>query len=122
GSMGGDRIVNARIAAQQFVERMIPQDRAAVVPFESGASVTHALSSDHAAAISAIQAIPASGGTAIHAGIQVAADHLIAQGRPDAQWVILLLSDGGSSFSAAVSAAQAAQASGIRIISVGLGS
>ncbi|MGF1531708.1 MAG: LamG-like jellyroll fold domain-containing protein, partial [Puniceicoccaceae bacterium] len=122
GSMGGERIVNARLAATQFIERMIPEDRVAVVPFASSASVTQPLTFDHGAAIDRVRALNASGGTAIHAGINVAAQELLARGRPEAQWVILLLSDGGSHYASAITASQNAQSSGVRIISVGLGS
>lgn len=122
GSMSGDRIVNARLAAMQFLGRLAPQDRAGVVRFTSSATLSEPLTFDHAAAIDTVSGFTASGGTSIHSGISVAAQELLINGRVDARWVILLLSDGGSNYGAAINASQSAQASGVRIISIGLGS
>ncbi|MBP7637710.1 MAG: choice-of-anchor A family protein, partial [Kiritimatiellae bacterium] len=130
GSMYGDnidRINNGIHAANLFAKRLLPHDRAAVVPFCSEGVVVQPLTFDYVAVTSAIPQAPAAcgSGTAIDKGIAVAANHLLAEGRPSAQWVILLLSDGGadgslSTTGAVIAAAQAAQASGIQIISVGL--
>ncbi|MFO7936786.1 MAG: Ig-like domain-containing protein [Kiritimatiellia bacterium] len=120
GSMGGNRIVNARLAAQQFVERLMVDDRAAVVSFTTVGSVLQGLTYDHAAAVSAITPIGSGGGTAIDQGVLAAREHLLNNGRTNAEWVVVLLSDGGSTYATAVAESQAAQAMGVRIMSVGM--
>nr|MDA3875035.1 VWA domain-containing protein [Kiritimatiellia bacterium] len=122
GSMSGDRMVNARLAAMQFLGRLAPQDRAGVVRFTGAATLSKPLTFDHAAAIDTVAGFGAGGSTSIDNGISVGAQELLINGRVDSQWVILLLSDGGSNYGAAMNASQSAQASGVRIISIGLGS
>jgi choice-of-anchor A domain-containing protein len=121
GSMEGGRIVGARLAAQQFVENLKSFDRVAVVAFNSTAFLLEELTFNHQAAADEIIPIIAYGGTAVDQGVAVAANHLLACGRTDADWAIVLLSDGGSDYATAITEAQAAHASGIRILSVGLG-
>ncbi len=121
GSMGGERIVNAKLAAQQFISTLLFEDAVSVASFTSVGTIRINLTTDHAAAATAVDGIGGGGGTAINSGITAAAQVLSSQGRAGALPVIILLSDGGSSYSAAVSAAQSAHAAGFRLISVGLG-
>lgn len=122
GSMQGTPLEQAKQAAVAFVNEMdFASDRIGIVQFSSGASIVQSLSADSAAVTQAIESIGVAGGTAIHAGLEVAFNELNGQLRSDATPVIVLLSDGESDRRAAERAANAAKAADIKIITVALG-
>ncbi|MBN1815455.1 MAG: VWA domain-containing protein, partial [Anaerolineae bacterium] len=123
GSMAGQKLDDAKLAASQFVDFMLfPPDQIGVVSFSDAATVDHALDQDPEGAQAAIAALVSDGGTAIHLGIQAAHTELIGPNHiPSNVQAMIILSDGGSDYGSAVGAADAAKADGIRIFSIGLG-
>lgn len=122
GSMEGTPLEQAKQAAIAFVNEMdFASDRVGIVQFSGGANVVQSLSPDSTAVIQAIENIGVGGGTAIHAGLEVAFNELNGQLRDGALPVIVLLSDGESNRSAAERAANTAKAAGIKIVTVALG-
>lgn len=75
-----------------------------------------------AAALAAIGAMNQSGGTAIDCGINLAVNDFINNGRPGATRTTILFSDGQSSASAAINAANNAAANNVTVNTVFLGS
>ena len=124
GSMGGSALSSLKTAATSFVDNLSSPDEAAAISFNSGATTDQELTTDYAAVQSAINAYTAGGGTSIAAGIDEGADELLngTNATPGASKVMILLSDGNSSSSAAIAAANAAKNAGIRIFTVALGS
>lgn len=123
GSMGGSAITSLRTAATDFVDNLSSPDEAAAISFNSSATTDQELTTNYQAVKNAINAYTAGGGTDIHDGIDEGADELLSgtNATPGASKVMILLSDGNSSASAAVSAANAAKTAGIRIFTIALG-
>jgi RHS repeat-associated protein len=97
-------------------------DRSALVSFNTTASLDAALTFNQQTVTHAVQNLPVGGGSYLHLGIAAARQHLIANGRPEAIPVILVISDGDAEFyNQIVAEANAAINQGIRIISLGLG-
>ena len=99
GSMGGDEIVQAKNASNQFVALLNHGDNIAVSSFESSASVNFSLTtieSDQTKidAQNAINSINASGGTSIGAGMQTGQGELNINSNPNYPQAMILLSDG----------------------------
>lgn len=117
-------------AASLFLDLVdFTENQVAIVPFESGASVAQALSSDGAAVRDALLRIPAPPFLGLWTNITAAVN--TAQGelagprhRADATPVLVLLSDGehnAPTGGSPVTAADAAKAAGTTIITIGLG-
>lgn len=123
GSMSGS-IGDLQNAATGFVDNLASPDEAAAISFATSANLDQELTTDYAAVNSAINAYSAGGGTDIAAGITEANDELMngTNATAGASKVMILLSDGNSNESAAISAAQAAKDDGIRIFTIALGS
>lgn len=83
-----------RDAAKTFVDALLPEDRAAVVDFDSWARVLQPLTTNKDAVKSAINRIDDSGGTNIAAGVGTANSVLINNNDPDRGRVMILLTDG----------------------------
>jgi uncharacterized protein YegL len=98
------------------------QAKIGVVSFDNSARVRIGLSADAGAVIAAINGGPTGGGTDIADGITVGQSVIAGGGRSGAGKVMVLLSDGGSSLSAAVTAATAAKNAGTVIFTVAFGS
>jgi tight adherence protein B len=90
------RIEAAKTAAREFVEGRGPSERIAVVAFSDQARVVHPFSADDGAA-GAVEALGASGGTALWDAVRMAAGMFVDQ--PDTQANIVVLSDGADSAS-----------------------
>jgi Ca-activated chloride channel family protein len=124
GSMGGSAITSLKTAATDFVDNLSSPDEAAAISFASSASVDQELTTTYQDVKNAINAYTAGGGTSIAAGISAGENELIngTNATPGASKVMILLSDGNSSATAAQSAAQSAKDAGIRIFTIALGS
>ncbi len=125
GSMAGQKMAAARSAAITFVSEMnFAVSRVGVVAFSSQATTAIGLSTSPADVIAAIVGIESpTGGTNIGAAIELAAAELEANGRPEVDRIIVLMSDGrpeGDVIDADTAAAQAKSA-GIRIFTIGFG-
>jgi Mg-chelatase subunit ChlD/DNA-binding beta-propeller fold protein YncE len=125
GSMAGTKMDGARSAAVGFVGEMdFNVSRVGVVLFSSDAAMPMGLTSAPASVVDAIVGFgdPA-GGTDIGAGIQVATDELVRNGRSGVPQILIVMTDGrpeGDAVDADV-AARAAKAAGIRVYSIGFG-
>ena len=125
---GGKRKIDAAVeAAIEIVSLLKPTDQAAVIGFNATATVAATLSGDKAALTAALQALPntQAGGTQIDLGLVaglaelLSTRHVAANNRS-----IILVTDGAQSVGqeqAVRDAAAAIKATGIKIVSVGLG-
>jgi len=123
GSMDGS-IGDLQTAANGFVDNLAAPDEAAAISFNSSASLDQELTTNYQAVKDAINLYNDGGGTDIAAGISVGEDELLngTNATVGASKVMILLSDGNSSETAAENAAQAAKDAGIRIFTIALGS
>ncbi len=99
GSMSGAKIADAKVAAKQFVDLMQIGDKVGVVSFASTVSVDYALSKIESSNTkttvkSKINAISASGNTAMGDGLRMAYNQLVNYGDADHPWAIVLMSNG----------------------------
>ena len=121
-------ITDAKEAAKDFLEYLyFVKDRGAVVSFGDVSTLDQGLTNDKGALITAIEAIDAPywpiEETAMGDGIDTANQELITNGRPEAEWITILLSDGQSNRGQdPLDAAQDAADNNITIYTIGLGS
>jgi hypothetical protein len=81
-------------AAKNFVDALLPADRAAIIDFDSFARVLQPLTSDKDAVKSAIDRIDDVGGTSISAGVSAANNVLANNNDAERGRVMILLTDG----------------------------
>jgi predicted ribosomally synthesized peptide with SipW-like signal peptide len=124
GPGGLTRIEALRNSATSFVDNLSSPDEAAAISFTGSAGVDQELTTNYQAVKNAIAQYSAGGSTNIAAGLSVGSNELLngTFATPGASKVIILLSDGGSSASPAIAAADAAKNAGIRIFTIALGS
>jgi len=124
-SMRGDKLAAAKAAAIVFTELLrLPADHVALVAFDGAAVVVQPLSGDIALLRSRIDGLSSSVGTRIDLGLWAALDELDSHGRPDADPVIVMLTDGrpqGGSEGATQLAAEMAAEIGVPVWAIGLG-
>ncbi len=96
GSMSGDRIQYAKRAANRLIEISKPEDKIGLVAFSSDAKVLlpSAEEINKTKAVAAVNKLSASGSTALHAGVSLGADQLIAHLDSKRVNRVVLLSDG----------------------------
>ena len=109
-----------RDAAKIFVDALLPEDRAAVIDFDSSARVLQSLTTNKDAVKGAIDRIDDFGGTNISAGVSTANNVLINNNDPDRGRVMILLTDGDGSWNPYY--LQQAKQGYITIYTIGLGS
>ncbi len=124
GSYEGSKLEGALDAIDQFADNIDPsQDRAGLVAFADNAveyaSLGNATGVTEARS-NVLDAIGLLGGTRVGTGISHAVEQLHSNVRPDAQPVIILLTDGKSQDEPR-DAAQEAEDANIRLITIGLG-
>lgn len=126
GSMGGNKIANAKTAAKLLVDLVEIGSSVGVISFSSGpTSVSSVRTITNTATKTAIKAaidtISAGGGTSIGAAAQFALNRLLSPSIPEGTKVVFLLSDGqsGDNALAPIPAYQAAQ---VPIFAFGYGS
>jgi Ca-activated chloride channel family protein len=127
GSMGGDKIEDAKRAAAALVGALRPDDGVALVAYSDRAEVLVELAPvrvHRAGALSAIGRLEAGGGTAIAAGLEAGLAQL-THDASDRVRRIVLLSDGqdtsGADPASIVAAAERARAAGASVSTVGIG-
>jgi len=123
GSMTGQALTDAKAAIISTIATMGPQDRAALVTFDSIARVAQPLTADKAVLTAATQRAVAAGNTAIYDAVALSLD-VLGQVPATQRRAIVLLTDGADTASALdrdTTAARAGQA-GIPIFAVGFGS
>jgi tight adherence protein B len=128
-SMTGAKLAAAKQAAATFVNLLDlrpGQDRAAVVGFNTTASLAQVLTANRAAVQAGLAGLVTSPGTRIDLGLELATAELTGSRRRGlADRVIVLLSDGlpqAGSENASVTAGAQARAAGIGLWAIGLGS
>ena len=123
GSMGGSPLSALKTAANGFVDNLSSPDEAAAISFSTTATTDQELTTNYQAVKNAINSYSAGGGTSIAAGIAEGADELLngTNATVGASKVMILLSDGQSNASAALSEADDAKDAGIRIFTIALG-
>lgn len=122
-SMGqGSRLADMKVEAKKFIDQLNPAlDRVAVVWFANNAALAQPLTSNFAAAKSAIDALYASGTTDMGDGLALGQTHLTQFARPGAARSIVLVSNGQANTGPdPVAVASVAKAAGTSILSIGL--
>lgn len=111
-----------KVAVKNFVDKLGQNDRAAIVDFDSYASVYQEFTSDHQLLYSAVERINSSGGTDLSAGMSAAINLFTSDSykRQDAYKYIVFLTDGDGSYSASYT--KSASDNNITVYTVGLGS
>jgi tight adherence protein B len=99
GSMGVGPMEAAKSAALGFVEQMPPDVRIAVIEFATEVSQQSDFTTDRQVTRAAISGLQASGNTALYDAVGLALD--LFAGREPARRVVVLLSDGGDTWSEA---------------------
>lgn len=129
-SMRNGKLEGAREAARRFLRGLdFRHHRAALVSFSNEARVEQGLTGDPAALEAALDRLtPVGSATNIYAALRSAADHLAAEGRPNALPTVILLTDGEPSRpiapepgTAALVAAERLRARRGYVVTIGLG-
>lgn len=124
GSMSWNDGSGLRVeAAKQFVEKLGEKDRAAVIDFDSSATLKTAFTSDHSTLASMIDECgDDNGGTNLTRGMSLAIDQFTNEEytRTDAYKYIIFLTDGDGNYDTQLTTEAAEQ--GIVVFTVGLGS
>jgi tight adherence protein B len=120
GSMRGEPIRNAKVAAKKFVDAMGPDDRVALVSFSDRPTEVVPLTGDSARLAAAIDRLEVRGETALYDGV-VLASKLAAESPVESRYIVIL-SDGGDTVSGATAdhAARSAKESGSVVYAVAL--
>ncbi len=107
-----------------LVENLSPRSdiKIGVVSFDRNSELAQPLTSDRAQVAQALRDLPRSGSTNLGAGIMAALDELAENGRPGSSRVIMLFTDGQSNRKKAHVAAVRAQAEGVTVQTLLLGS
>jgi Ca-activated chloride channel homolog len=95
-SMAGEKLANAKAAAQSFLNLLKPSDRSMVMAISAEAEVIAPLSSDRAAQIRAVRRLDPWSSTALHDAIVASLDRL--EPEPGRQ-ALVIFSDGADRYS-----------------------
>jgi len=122
---GGETKLAAAVqAARVFLGQLkLPQDRVAIVAFNSEARIVQPLTGDALALVRAVDRLPSGTGTRIDHGLNAGVDALAGRD-PGHAPALVLLTDGNQSSGGpevALAAAARARGAGIRLFTVGLG-
>ncbi|MGQ9581973.1 MAG: CARDB domain-containing protein [Thermoplasmatota archaeon] len=94
GSMGGQKIQDAKNAAMFFITQLEPIDRVSVWSFSSDVTMNRAFTLDKGACISSIRGLSAWGATAGWTAMYQGTDYCIHNSRPGAMRAVVFLTDG----------------------------
>ncbi len=121
GSMGGEVLEQARMAARSFLLGLAPQDRIAIVTFHDTVDLILPFTQDRVAANMAIDSLAAGGGTALY---QATAESIhLAATADSSRRAVVLLSDGVDNGSALtrLDALAPTETLGVPVFTIGLG-
>jgi Ca-activated chloride channel family protein len=130
GSMQGEKIARAREAATGLVERLGPDDRAALVQYDDDAELmvpmTAADPAGRARLVQAIHTIQDAGGTNLGGGLTLGRDEILKNLKPERVNRVILLSDGNANIGitdipSLARLSSDASEKGVRITTIGLG-
>lgn len=122
GSMGGDKLPQAKAAANTFLSSMRPEDNFTLLAFSDRVRVVVPATSDLNALRAGVESLQPEGNTAAYDALYRSAE-LLNETPPGRRRVVVLLTDGAdtsSRFSSRV-AADVAQKSGALVYTIGLG-
>ena len=121
GSMDGEPIEQAKIAINEFIAVLEPNDEVAVMTFSSGVNLVQDFTSDRGSLDAAITDIALTNDTALYDGVTAAAARMADL--PVSRKIIVLLSDGLANVNqdARDASIQSASESGVSFIAVSLG-
>jgi uncharacterized repeat protein (TIGR01451 family) len=128
GSMGGQKLNDAKAAAKAFVEFMHVGDKVGVVSYDDTATVNFPLTTitsdtTRQAAKAAIDAISVGGNTSIGGGLQAGLNQLNTSGDPSHSHAMALLTDGQENTAPFVAnVLPAVKQAGVSVDTIGLGS
>jgi Mg-chelatase subunit ChlD len=126
-SMAGDKLNAAVVAASRFVQGLdLTRHRVGLVSFSDVVSLDEGLTADEVALLNTLARTRADGRTDIAGALERALLHLGEEGRPEAQQVMLLLTDGnpsrpGQPYVDAVRMGARGRARGALTFAIGLG-
>ena len=119
GSMSTNDPTRLRVSASKaFVDRLRPIDQVGVVDFDSSAYLTSPLATKSAGTLAALDAIDASGGTNLGAGIRASLDEIERAGAADHNKAIVFITDGEGPYDSSLT--QRAINLGVRIYALDL--
>ena len=126
GQEGGTKLQAAVGAARVFLEQLqMPDDRAALISFNTEANVVAPLSGDRAALLAALDGLVTGAGTRIDRGLSVALDELNREPpQTERNRVVVMLTDGRTadvSNEDILATAQTVKDAGILVFTIGLG-
>jgi Mg-chelatase subunit ChlD len=134
GSMQGEKINSAKAAAKTFVDKLnMTRDRVGLVSFSDEANIVCYLTNNKTSIEAKIGSLNAGGSTNLGGGISKSNEVFVKNGtRPDAVWIMILLSDGKANRPSPDDArkyainqsecAKVLKGKGVRIYTIGLGS
>ena len=120
---GRPAIAAAIEAAGAFLDQLTPEDRVALVAFDSQARLVAPLTGDQAALRSGLAGLSTATGSRLDAGLEVGRSALTAA-RPGERRVLVMLTDGRPSLVEAAAVRRVAEdvrAAGVRIYAIGIG-
>lgn len=88
-----------KVSVKNFIDKLLPQDKAAVVDFDSTAKVYANLTSDKEELKQAVDLVDSSGGTNLTAGLKKSIEELIDNGDSAAKKYVIFLTDGDGAYS-----------------------
>lgn len=131
GSMSGTKIIQAKNAANAFIDNLIPgSDRVGYVNYSTSATLVNKLTTSMFSVKTSINTTVVSGNTNIGAAVKTAYQELKNNARPDVKHVVILLTDGEANISDikgqtanqyAISQSNIAKIDGTIIYTIGLG-
>jgi Ca-activated chloride channel homolog len=93
GSMAGDKLANALVAIERFLDRLLnPDDEVFLYSFSSGVNLIQDWTSNRAAASASLRRVRAAGGTAMYDAVVEAVP--MAQGGRNRKKAVVVISDG----------------------------
>lgn len=121
GSMYGEPIIEARAALQELVKNLDPSDQVAVLAFSNGVTTLQDFTANRTQINTGINKLTAFGDTALYDAVMEATQKAAAF--QASRKLVVLLSDGASTLNngARDPSIEAVRASGVSVISVGLG-
>ena len=122
GSMDGDKLAQAKVAAVSFLASLGPEDQAALLAFNTAVISVVPMTGDRAALENGVNALQAGGDTAAYDALYEAAE-VIAASPPGFRRSIILLTDGADTASrhSARVASDVAKQSNSLVYTIGLG-
>lgn len=122
GSMNGDKLAQAKLAAISFIASLGPEDQAALLAFNDAVIPVVPMTSDHATLENGVNALQAGGDTAAYDALYRAAE-IIATVPTGSRRAVILLTDGADTASkrSARVAADVAKQSNAFVYTIGLG-